>query len=172
MANSRLTIDEVNKIDYEEFIRVFGSVVEHGHLAAATVWACQPFSNVEALCHSFTVFLQQLPDLAKCGIIRCYPDLAGKLTDEKKLSKESMEEHSAAGLLELTREERSEINSLNSSYKAKFSFPFVICARENKKKAIMEGMKCRLDNTVLDEINTALSEIQKICHLRIKDIVH
>ena len=35
---------------------------------------------------------------------------------EKKLSKESMEEQSAAGLLELTREERSEIKSLNSSY--------------------------------------------------------
>ena len=30
----------------------------------------------------------------------------------------------------------------------------------------MEGMKCRLDNTVFDEFNTALSEIQKICHFR------
>jgi len=47
----------------------------------------------------------------------------------------------------------------------------VICARENKKDAILAAFPVRLNNTREQEINTALTEIAKIARLRLLDAV-
>jgi 2-oxo-4-hydroxy-4-carboxy--5-ureidoimidazoline (OHCU) decarboxylase len=56
-------------------------------------------------------------------------------------------------------------------YKAKFGFPFVICARENKKDAILRNIELRLENDRLTEINAGIAEVKKICSLRLLNIV-
>ena len=56
-------------------------------------------------------------------------------------------------------------------YRNKFGFPFVICARENKKEAILAGLEKRLENSSEFEIETGLKEVDKICKLRLLDIV-
>ena len=53
----------------------------------------------------------------------------------------------------------------------RFGFPFVICARENKKEAIFAGLKVRLGNSLQDEEQQALEEIGKIAWYRLNDIV-
>ena len=51
------------------------------------------------------------------------------------LMEESLsEQRAAAGLLELSEEEREELAALNGHYKEKFGFPFVMCARERTRK--------------------------------------
>ena len=62
-------------------------------------------------------------------------------------------------------------DTLNKQYRDKFGFPFVICARENKKDSILAGFDARLGNTRDQEIATALGEIAKIAHLRLLDVV-
>ena len=62
--------------------------------------------------------------------------------------------------------------SNNAAYKAKFGFPFVICARLNKKEAILNGFKIRLNNSREQEIAAALAEIFKIAELRLRDLTH
>ena len=62
--------------------------------------------------------------------------------------------------------------SNNAAYKAKFGFPFVICARLNKKEAILNGLKLRLSHSREQEIQTALAEIFKIAELRLRDLTH
>lgn len=62
-------------------------------------------------------------------------------------------------------------NDIFCRYKAKFGFPFIICARENKVASIMEGLQSRYNNTLAQEILTAVGEIKKICRLRILDLV-
>lgn len=163
---------EVNALNYEDFIQRFGSVLEHGTLAAASVWSSRPFPDAFALHGAFKAFLSSsLSAQAREGVVRCYPDLAGRLTEEQRLTGESLREHKAAGLLELTDEEKAELGVLNSHYKEKFSFPFVICARENKKQAIMSGMRTRLQNSRSEELENALTEISKIAKHRIDELV-
>jgi 2-oxo-4-hydroxy-4-carboxy-5-ureidoimidazoline decarboxylase len=58
----------------------------------------------------------------------------------------------------------------NAAYKSKFGFPFVICARLNKKAAILAGFETRLKNSREQEIKTALEEIFKIAELRLHDL--
>ena len=59
----------------------------------------------------------------------------------------------------------------NRAYRDKFGFPFVICARLNKKEAILNEFPIRLKHSREDEIQTALEEIGKIAYLRLQDIV-
>jgi 2-oxo-4-hydroxy-4-carboxy-5-ureidoimidazoline decarboxylase len=63
------------------------------------------------------------------------------------------------------------MNHLNQQYKQKFGFPFVICARENKKEAILSGLERRQNNSKETEAITGVEEVKKICRLRILDIV-
>lgn len=71
----------------------------------------------------------------------------------------------------MTEEERQRMNNLNKRYKQKFGFPFVICARENKKDAILRGLEERLENAPQTEAITGANEVKKISRLRLLDLV-
>jgi 2-oxo-4-hydroxy-4-carboxy-5-ureidoimidazoline decarboxylase len=72
----------------------------------------------------------------------------------------------------LTPEEVALFQQNNAAYKEKFGFPFVICARLNKKEAILNGFNVRLHNSREQEIQAALTEIFKIAELRLRDLTH
>lgn len=158
-------------MSYEDYIAVFGNVIEHCSLCAAATWRDRPFPDVDSLHKSFCQFADQLPISGKEGILRLYPDLAGRLAASGNLSAESTKEQSSAGLQNLTEHEKEKMNNLNQQYKQKFGFPFVICARENKKEAIFSGLERRLNNSKETEAITGVEEVKKICRLRILDIV-
>ena len=105
------------------------------------------------------------------GLIRAHPDLVGRLAQEGKLTRESTAEQRAAGLAALTPAEVATFERSNVAYREKFGFPFLICARENKKDAILAAFPRRLSNTLDVEIATALAEIDKIARLRLSDAV-
>ena len=92
--------------------------------------------------------------------------MAGTLTPE------SAREQAGAGLGNLTVEEVALFRSNNAAYREKFGFPFVICARLNKKEAILNGFKFRLQNSHEQEVVVALEEIFKIAELRLQDLTH
>ena len=172
LQQQKLTIQQVNRMGFQEFTEMFSSVIEHTPLAAATVWIYRPYDSLSALHKAFANFVQiDLSPAARTGIIRCYPDLAGKIAQSNQLSQESTREHKAAGLLELSDSEKEELTVLNERYKEKFGFPFVICARENKKEAIFAGLKARLVNALAEEEELALKEISKIAWYRLNEKV-
>jgi len=74
-------------------------------------------------------------------------------------------------LARLGDDEVAAFERFNDEYRATFGFPFVICARENKKEAILAAFPVRLRNTREQEIETALGEIEKIARLRLRDAV-
>jgi 2-oxo-4-hydroxy-4-carboxy-5-ureidoimidazoline decarboxylase len=87
------------------------------------------------------------------------------------LTAESQGEQAAAGLDALSAEEVDIFRRSNAAYREKFGFPFIICARLNKKDAILESFPQRLMNDAETEKKTALAEIHKIAALRLHDIL-
>ena len=81
----------------------------------------------------------------------------------------SNSEQSHAGLDRLGEEELAAFQNLNADYRAKFGFPFIICARLNDRAAIRAAMRSRLDNDQATEHAAALVEIEKIAWLRLQD---
>ncbi|KAK3098846.1 hypothetical protein FSP39_023654 [Pinctada imbricata] len=166
-----MDISAVNSMSYEEFISKFGNVVEHCSLCAAAVWREHPFNDVAQLSRHIAKFIDDLPLSGKEGILRLHPDLAGRIAQSGGLTKESTNEQKSAGLNDMTDDERMKMNRMNEQYKQKFGFPFVICARQNKKAAILEGLERRLNNSAEQEAITGANEVKKICDLRLRDIV-
>ena len=158
---------ELNAMDRVEFVRVVGPVFEHSPWVAARTESQRPFSSREALHAALVATVEKASDDEKVCLIRAHPDLIG----DDELTAASKSEQASAGLQDATAEETKQFREYNRQYRERFGFPFVICARLNKKDAIARAFPVRLRNSRDQEIETALQEISKIAELRLKDLV-
>jgi 2-oxo-4-hydroxy-4-carboxy-5-ureidoimidazoline decarboxylase len=166
-----MTVDELNALDRAGFVAAIGHVFEHSGWVAEETWDHRPFDNVEQLHAKMCQTMRRASPARQLVLIRAHPDLAGRLARANQLTAESTREQASAGLNQLTPAEMAAMEKLNADYRAKFDFPFVICARLNAKDVILASMRSRLDNTLETEKAAALTEIEKIALLRLKDVV-
>jgi 2-oxo-4-hydroxy-4-carboxy-5-ureidoimidazoline decarboxylase len=163
------TLASLNSCDREAFTAALGHLFEHSPWVAEETWAKRPFASAEALHTALCATMRSAARDRQLALIRAHPDLAGRLAQQKKLTAESTREQASAGLDQLTDAELSEFTRNNDTYKAKFGFPFIICARLNAKATILNAMRTRVGNAGDAEFNTALAEIEKIAWLRLQD---
>lgn len=157
----------LNRAPAGEFVRAIGPVYEHSPHFAERVAARRPFASADALRVALRAEVDGARDEEKMALIMAHPDLVGRVV----LTAESQGEQAAAGLNGLSPEEVRRFQDYNAAYRGKFGFPFIICARLNKKDAILEAFPQRLANDTATERETALGEIHKIAALRLHDIL-
>ena len=165
------TLEEVNRCTPREFSAAFGGVVEHSPWIAERAFARAPFASPLDLQLALYGAVQAASEDEKLALIRAHPELAGKEAEAGALTVASAREQAAAGLGALLPEQKAERRDLNRRYRDVFGFPFVICARENRKEAILAAFPRRLGNARDQEIATALAEVYKIARLRLADAV-
>ena len=165
------SLSQINSLSREEFVRVVGPVFEHSPWIADETWAKRPFANLEALHEALCRVVTEAGVEKQLALIRAHPDLVGRAALAGTLTAASTNEQASAGLDRLSPEEIAGFQKHNAEYRAKFGFPFVICARLNKKEAILAGFAARLKNMPEQEIKTALEEIGKIAKLRLQAII-
>ncbi|XP_028358870.1 putative 2-oxo-4-hydroxy-4-carboxy-5-ureidoimidazoline decarboxylase [Phyllostomus discolor] len=165
-----MDMGKVNSMDFREFVEVFGNVIERCPLIAAAVWSQSPFSDWEDLARHFSAFIDALPQSGQEGVLRCYPDLAGHELHQGTLTAESQREHSVAGLMSLGANEGLRLAELNSQYRARFGFPFVLAARLSDRETVFRELERRLHCPSALELRTALGEVKKIGRLRLADL--
>jgi OHCU decarboxylase len=167
-----LTLSAINALDRDAFIAALGGLFEGPPWIVAAAWAERPFRSLadlhRALCH---IMETAHPD-HQVALLQAHPDLVGRAALAGTLSPASTGEQAAAGLDRLTPDDIATFTRLNQAYRLRFGFPFVICARENKKDSITASFVARLHNTRDQEIATALGEVTKICALRLADLIH
>ena len=166
-----MTIEEVSTLSQQDFVAKVGFLFEGSPWIAEEAWRARPFVNLADLHEALCKVMSDAPEEKKLALIRAHPDLVGRAALAGTLTRESNREQASAGLDSLSPEEIATFTRLNKQYRDKFGFPFVICARENKKDSILAGFDARLGNTRDQEIATALGEIAKIAHLRLLDVV-
>ncbi|KAK7118371.1 hypothetical protein R3I94_022014 [Phoxinus phoxinus] len=166
-----MDISAVNALTYEEFVELFGNVVEKSPIISAAIWSHRPFKDLTDIEAHITEFIHSLSDSGKEGILRCHPDLAGRDLQSGTLTRESREEQSQAGMTALDSAEILLMHRLNSEYKERFGFPFIICARLNNKADIVRRLSERLKNDRAAERELAIEEVKKISSLRLHNIV-
>jgi OHCU decarboxylase len=166
-------IDEINQFSQDAFVARLGFLFEGSPWIAATVWEERPFASRDALERALARVVAQASRERQLGLIRAHPDLVGRAAMAGTLGRSSTSEQTAAGLdpNQLSADDMRAFTEYNAAYAERFGFPFVICARENKKASILAGFEHRLQNDRDTEIATALREIGKICHYRLLDVV-
>lgn len=163
------TLATLNTSDRAAFTAALGHLFEHSPWVAEEAWAERPFASAEALHAALCATMRAAPRDRQLALIRAHPDLAGRLARQSQLTKESTGEQASAGLDRLTDAELAAFTRNNDAYRAKFGFPFIICARLNAKAAIRAAMQARLPHPPAAEFATALAEIEKIAWLRLQD---
>lgn len=165
------TLAALNAADRAAFTAALGHLFEHSPWVAEETWPQRPFASAEALHAALCATMRGATRDRQMALIRAHPDLAGRLAQQKKLTAESTREQASAGLDQLTEVELADFTARNDTYKAKFGFPFIICARLNAKAAILSAMQVRVGNPPDAEFATALGEIEKIAWLRLQDVL-
>ncbi len=162
-----MDMSTVNALEPADFVRVVGPAFEHSPWIAEAVAGDRPFASVETLWLALCDAVRAALPVRQLALICAHPDLVGRAV----LTAESQGEQAAAGLSDLTPREAAIFARYNAEYKGRFGFPFVICARLNKKDAILAAFPVRLQNTAARERATALEEIFKIARLRLDDLI-
>ncbi|HZO92461.1 MAG TPA: 2-oxo-4-hydroxy-4-carboxy-5-ureidoimidazoline decarboxylase [Candidatus Baltobacteraceae bacterium] len=167
----KMTIADLNAADEATFVGLLGNIFEDSPWIAAAAWKRRPFGDRDALLRAMTAIVDEASPERRTALIAAHPDLVGKAAREGRLSAASRDEQASAGLDRLEPDEVEEFGTLNAAYRERFGLPFVICVRENRKAAILAGMRERLRNGREAEIGAALREIVAIARLRLADMV-
>jgi 2-oxo-4-hydroxy-4-carboxy-5-ureidoimidazoline decarboxylase len=171
MTTPTLTLAQVNALDWTGFVKALGHLFEGPPWIVEAAWDARPFATLDDLQHALVTVMEAAPVERQVALIQAHPDLVGRAALAGTLTTASTSEQAAAGLDHLTPDDVTTFTLLNAEYRQRFGFPFVICARENKKESILGGFAQRMSHTRDEEITTALGEIAKICRLRLLDTV-
>ena len=169
MSQRRRYFSAINAFDCSQFVEVFGGVFEHSPWIAEATWSQRPFTDTDSLHRALCETVARAGEEKQLDLIRAHPDLVGRAALAGSLTDTSKDEQASAGLDRLSAEDIAAFQSFNRKYREQFEFPFIICARLNKKEAILAAFPTRLKNTREQEIRAALAEIAKIARFRLED---
>ena len=165
------SIAALNAADRATFVAAVGFAFEESPWIAEAAWRQRPFADLDALHDAMTGVVASASEERQIALIAAHPDLAGRVAREGRLTAASRGEQAAAGLEHLTAAEIARFDAANAAYRARFGFPFVICARGHDQASILAALERRANGDRMAEIATALGEIAKIARLRLEDTV-
>lgn len=167
-GDARISLDELNRAEPAQFVAILGGIFEHSPWVAEQVVGRRPFPTLIALHESMIVAVRTVDDARKLALLKLHPDLAGKAAQAGTMTVDSKSEQGGAGLDRLSAQELERLHFLNTAYKAKFGFPFILCVRRHTKDSIFRKFESRLESNLAAEYEVALQEIFRITALRLE----
>lgn len=173
MTDPHWTMDEVNTWDRTTFVGRLGFLFEQSPWIVEAAADVRPFASCEELHQTLVAIVANAGLECQVALIQAHPDLVGRAALAGTLTRESTSEQLAAGLDpgRLSHDEIERFRDLNTTYQARFGFPFVICARDNTKTSILTAFSTRATNDRATEIAIALSEIAHIGWYRLNEAI-
>ena len=158
-------------MNQEEFVADFGDVFEHSAWVAERAFQLElgPAHDTASGLHNalVRVFRSASQD-ERLAVLKAHPDLAGKLSRAKRLTKDSKSEQASASLDALTESEYQQFTMFNEAYTTKNGFPFIIAVRDYDKSGILTAFQRRLDNDTESEFLEACRQVERIARLRLE----
>lgn len=171
MTPTSITLDALNGMSGDDFRRTLDAIFEHSPWVAERAWPARPFPTRDALHAAMAAAVRQASGEEQLALLRAHPDLGGKAARAGAMTAASVAEQSSAGLDRLNHEEYERFERLNTAYRTKFGFPFVIAVRHHDKRAILEAFESRLGHPVEQELEIALAQVFDIARLRLDSLV-
>jgi 2-oxo-4-hydroxy-4-carboxy-5-ureidoimidazoline decarboxylase len=184
MAATTMTSEEVkptvrellSATNPQDMISVLGGIYEH------SVWVAEQFvatlkdkkaedddeiSSVSDLAAALKRIVNDASREQKLALLRAHPDLCEKVEKLVELTKDSQQEQSNSGLQSLTADEKATFTKLNTLYREKCHFPFILAVRNATKYTVLAALQGRVNNTVEQEFVVALEQVHKIAWMRL-----
>jgi 2-oxo-4-hydroxy-4-carboxy-5-ureidoimidazoline decarboxylase len=162
-----LSLSQLNQLTESEFTDALAHLFEQTPTIATATWHHRPFTSLEHLHEQMVAIVQTLSPEAQHALICAHPDLGSRI----KMAAASVQEQSGAGLDRLSPEEYETFQTLNTQYKTRFQFPFIIAVKGHNPTSILHAFQTRLHHDPATEFTTALTQIAQIAWFRLQDRV-
>jgi OHCU decarboxylase len=160
------------RLDRATFLARFGDLFEHSPWIAAAAFDAgldAAADTVEGLHAALVAAMRRAPRERLLELVLAHPDLAGRLALAGEVTADSSAEQASAGLDRLSPDELARFRSLNEAYTRRFGFPFIMAIKGKTKADILAAFETRLAHDAATEFATALSEIEGIVLLRLRE---
>ena len=164
-ASSQLA--ELNALSAHQFTARLADVFEHSPWVAQRAAPSRPFKSVAHLHQVMVAAMHQASEAEKIALLRAHPELAGQEAQRGTLTAASDQEQARAGLKALSPDEMARISGLNSAYRARHGFPFIVCVGQHTKQSLFAAFERRTGNNRETELPEALSQVEAITRLRL-----
>ncbi|OLL30751.1 OHCU decarboxylase [Burkholderia sp. SRS-W-2-2016] len=171
MKAMQYTLDQLNSISNDAFVAALSGIFEHSPWVAEVAAAERPFANVDDLHKRMSEIVETAGAQKQLALINAHPELAGKAAVRGELTAESTREQSGAGLAQCTQAEFDKLHALNSAYREKFGFPFILAVRGYDRHGIIANFESRVNNSRADELRASLEQIYRIARFRLDDLI-
>ena len=152
----------------KEFIARYGGTYEHSPwVAERAAPLLDGSADVDVIARVMEDCVDNASPDRQLVLIRAHPDLAGKAAIAGELTDDSESEQASAGLDRCSPDEYARFKALNTEYRRKFGFPFVMAVRNKSRSEILEAFELRLENDYDEEFENALLEIHRIARMRL-----
>ena len=166
-----MKLSELNTASQDEFVKALGNIFEYSPWIAEQAAAARPFVSIKTLFEAMKEVVDRAPSDIRLALIQAHPDLANKTQRAAGLTAESNHEQNSVGLDRLSDAEFEAFGRVNTAYRAKFGFPYIVCARRQTRDSILRDFERRLPNDAKTETQISLSEIYRIAALRLDQLV-
>ncbi len=168
MTSTKIDLETLNTLGVDAFTGLLGGIFEHSPWVARAAYAGRPFASVSALHATMVAVVMNSETERQLALLCAHPELArpGSLTAS------SAAEQGGMGLDRLEADEAAAFDALNSSYRTRFGFPFIIAVRgQRDRAAILAALSSRVRHTPEQELEAALAEVAKISRFRLDDLL-
>ncbi len=157
-----MLIDEVNGLDEDDFLDVFGNVYEHSDWVAEAVLEARPFESFEVLAQKMeeVVGMVELKELLE--LLMCCAEIGGDESTDF-----SRNEQVEAGVGDLGGEEAELFRELLEGYRGLVGLPFIVRMGGMDRAGLLRALGERLLNAQAVEFQTAITEVHGIARERI-----
>lgn len=151
-----------------DFVQRYRGIYEHSPwVAEKAAPLVDDSADVDVIARVMADCVDNASEERQLALIRAHPDLAGKAAIAGSLTDASETEQASAGLDRCTPDEYERFQALNTAYRSKFGFPFVMAVRNCSREQILAAFESRLENDYDEEFENALLEIHKIARMRL-----
>jgi 2-oxo-4-hydroxy-4-carboxy-5-ureidoimidazoline decarboxylase len=166
-TSTPISLAQLNATDTAGFVAALGDIFEHAPWVAEAAAARRPFATMSALHDAMLDAVRSAAPQTRLAFINGHPELGGKVARVGAMTADSRAEQGGLGLDRLSDSEFAHFERLNSAYRPKFGFPFIICVRRHTRDSILASFERRLGNDRDAELDTAVGEIGYITRLRL-----
>ena len=163
---SQKSIAELNACSRDDFVAALANIFEYSPWIAEAAASKRPFAGVAELFAAMRGVVEEAAPGQRLALIRAHPDLADKTKKADELTAESTAEQSGLGLDRLSDAEYAAFGRVNTAYREKFGFPYIVCARRQTRDSVLRDFERRLPNDATTEVAASIAEIFRIAALR------
>jgi OHCU decarboxylase len=160
-----MTLQEINALTREDFVKALGWVVEDSPWVAEAAWSLRPFASRDALRSAMLQQVENAGPERQLALLRAHPDLGNRV----RMSDASTREQTGAGLNRLTQAERDSLLALNREYRERFGFPFLFAVKGGSNRDIIDALRRRIGAAPESEFREALEQVYRIASFRLEE---